>query len=119
VLARLPRFLLRLEGLTVLAGAVALYFEAGYGWVLLAVLALAPDLAMLAYLAGPRAGAASYDAVHTYAVPVALGVAGVVAGIDWAVQVALIWLAHIGADRALAYGLKYPTHFKDTHLQRV
>ena len=29
-------------------------------------------------------------------------------------QVALIWLAHIGADRALGYGLKYPTGFKDT-----
>jgi hypothetical protein len=32
---------------------------------------------------------------------------------------ALIWLAHIGLDRALSFGLKYPTFFKDTHLQRV
>jgi Domain of unknown function (DUF4260) len=32
---------------------------------------------------------------------------------------ALIWLAHVGADRALGFGLKYPTLFKDTHLQRV
>jgi Domain of unknown function (DUF4260) len=119
VLARLPRSLLRLEGLAVLAGALALYFDAGYGWVLLAVLALAPDLAILAYVAGPGAGAASYDAVHTHALPVALGAAGVLADADVAVQVALIWLAHIGADRALGYGLKYPTHFKDTHLQRV
>src|SRR6267378_8432946 len=31
----------------------------------------------------------------------------------------LIWLAHIGFDRALGFGLKYPTHFKDTHLQHV
>ena len=30
----------------------------------------------------------------------------------------LIWLTHIGVDRALGYGLK-PTGFKDTHLQRV
>jgi hypothetical protein len=36
-----------------------------------------------------------------------------------ALQLALIWLAHIGADRALGYGLKYPTRFQDTHLQRV
>jgi len=34
-------------------------------------------------------------------------------------QLALIWLVHIGADRLLGYGLKYPTAFKDTHLQRV
>ena len=31
----------------------------------------------------------------------------------------LIWFAHIEWDRALGYGLKYPTFFKDTHLQRV
>jgi hypothetical protein len=31
----------------------------------------------------------------------------------------LIWLTHIGMDRAVGNGLKYPTGFKDTHLQRV
>ena len=37
----------------------------------------------------------------------------------FAVQLALIWLAHIGADRLLGYGLKYPTAFTDTHLERI
>jgi hypothetical protein len=27
-----------------------------------------------------------------------------------------IWIAHIGFDRMLGFGLKYPTHFKDTYL---
>ena len=116
---RLPRLFLRAEGLAVLAGALVLYFDAGYGWLLLVVLALAPDLSMLGYLAGPRVGAVSYDVVHTCVGPIALAVIGVLAGSDAAVQVALIWLAHIGADRLLGYGLKYPTGFKDTHLQRV
>jgi hypothetical protein len=102
----------------VLAGALALYSDAGYGWLLLVLLALAPDLSMLGYLAGPSAGALAYDLVHTYVGPGALAVIGVLAGSDLAVQVALIWLAHIGADRLLGYGLKYPTGFKDTHLQR-
>lgn len=31
----------------------------------------------------------------------------------------LLRVVHIGFDRALGYGLKYPTGFKDTHLQRV
>lgn len=35
-----------------------------------------------------------------------------------AVQVAAIWAGHIGADRALGYGLKFPTGFTDTHLGR-
>ena len=33
--------------------------------------------------------------------------------------VALVWFAHIGMDRALGYGLKYDTDFKDTHLGRI
>jgi len=32
---------------------------------------------------------------------------------------ALIWISHIGFDRMLGYGLKYPTQFRDTHLQHV
>jgi hypothetical protein len=119
VLDRLPWWLLRLEGLGLLAGAVVLYFHADYPWWLLLVLALAPDLAMVGYLAGVRVGAAAYDAAHTTVLPIALGLVGVLAERDLSVQLALIWLAHIGADRALGYGLKYPTHFKDTHLQRV
>ena len=35
------------------------------------------------------------------------------------IKLGLIWLAHIGMDRAIGYGLKYPTNHKDTHLQRV
>ena len=116
VAGRVPRFLLHVEGAIV---AVALYFHLGYPWWLLVVLALAPDLSMLVYLAGPVAGSLAYDVAHTYAVPVALGVVGVLAGADVPVQVALIWITHIGVDRAIGYGLKYPTGFKDTHLQRV
>jgi hypothetical protein len=51
--------------------------------------------------------------------PIALGAVGVVADAGLAVQLALIWLSHIGIDRAIGYGLKYPTAFKETHLQRV
>ena len=116
---RTPRSLLRAEGLAVLVGALAVYFDEGYGWIVLAVLFLAPDLSMLGYVGGPRLGSLTYDAVHTYVGPVALGVVGFLGGYDVAIQLALIWLAHIGMDRLLGYGLKYPTGFKDTHLQRV
>jgi Domain of unknown function (DUF4260) len=119
VIDRLPRWLLRVEGLALFVAAVVLYFHFDYPWWLLLVLALAPDLAMVGYLAGARVGAAAYDAVHTTALPITLGLVGVLADSDLALQLALIWLAHIGADRALGYGLKYPTNFKDTHLQRV
>lgn len=107
----LPGRLLRLEGLALFVGALVVYFDQGFGWLLLVVLFLAPDLSFTGYLAGPRVG--------TTVVPIALAVVGVLADTDWCVQLALIWLAHIGLDRLLGYGLKYPTAFKDTHLQHV
>ena len=119
MIERLPRLLLHLEGATVAAAATVVYFDGGHPWWLFILLALAPDLAMLGYLAGPRVGAATYDAVHTYALPILLALVGLLADADGALAVALIWLTHIGVDRALGYGLKYPTAFRDTHLQRV
>jgi hypothetical protein len=61
----LPRVLLRLEGLTVLVAALALYFDRGYAWWVLLVLALAPDVSIVGYLASVRVGAVTYDALHT------------------------------------------------------
>ena len=67
---RLPRLLLHGEGLAVAAAALTLYFYADYPWWLLLVLALAPDLSMVGFAAGPRVGAAAYNAAHTYVGPV-------------------------------------------------
>jgi hypothetical protein len=116
---RLPRVLLHAEGAAVAVAAIALYFHAGYPWWLFLVLVLAPDLAAIGYVAGPTVGAVAYDSAHTSVLPVALAAIGVIAGAEVAVQIGLIWLTHIGFDRAIGYGLKYPTGFKDTHLQRV
>ena len=116
---RLPRLLLHAEGAAVAVVAVTLYFHEGYEWWLLLLLALAPDLAMIGYAAGPRVGATAYDLVHTYVAPVLLGAGGVIWSSDTALMLALIWLTHIGVDRAVGYGLRYPSGFKETHLQRV
>jgi hypothetical protein len=117
-----PRFvavLLRIEGLLLFAAAIALYVDGGFSGLAFALLILAPDLSMIGYAAGPRVGAIAYDVAHFEALPLALGALGVVVDSSVAVQLALIWLAHIGIDRALGYGLKYESGFKDTHLQRV
>ncbi len=74
---------------------------------------------MVGYLTGTTIGAAAYNAAHTYALPVALATVGLIVDVRIAVQLGLIWLTHIGVDRAIGYGLKYRTGFKDTHLQRV
>lgn len=111
-----PRVFLRVEGLTALAIALGGYFALdGPIWLLLA-LALAPDLSMLGYLAGPRLGSWCYNVVHTYTVPVALGALGVWADAPLALLISLVWAGHIGADRLFGYGLKLESGFAETHL---
>ena len=119
LIAGAPRALLRAEGAALGLAAIALYAAGGHSLPLFAALFLAPDLSFAGYLAGPRVGAAAYNALHWTVLPLAL------AGLGWgfaspaALAVALIWLAHIGVDRALGYGLKYASGFSDTHLGRV
>lgn len=113
------RTTLRLEGLCVLAVAVLFYWRSGTGWGWFALFFLAPDLSFAGYLAGPRTGAAIYNMAHSYIGPlVALSVGLLTAG-TVATAAATIWLAHVGFDRALGYGLKYPSGFGDTHLGRI
>jgi hypothetical protein len=114
-----PRWLLRLEGACIVALALVLYHAGHFRWWVFAVLLLAPDLAMLGYLANVKIGAALYNLVHTEAGPVLLLVFSVAVPLPVVQPYALIWLAHLGMDRMLGFGLKYPTHFKDTHLQHV
>jgi hypothetical protein len=114
-----PRPLLHLEGAALLAAAVAVYFAQGGGWLMFVVLLLAPDLAAIGYLANVRVGSALYNLAHTTTLPLALLLVAFLTGAPLGVSLALIWLAHIGLDRLLGYGLKYPTTFKDTHLNRV
>lgn len=111
-----PRTFLRIEGLAALGIALGGYFTLHGPLWMLAVLALAPDLSMIGYLAGPRLGSLSYNIVHTYTVPLALGAVGFWTDIRLALLVALIWAGHLGADRAFGYGLKFESGFKDTHL---
>jgi hypothetical protein len=108
--------LLRLEGLTALAAAVTAYWFLGGNWWLFALLLLAPDLAFFGMLAGEKTGAKIYNLAHTYTVPVVLGAIGWFGGLSWLVPLALIWIAHIGMDRAVGYGLKYPGRDGWTHL---
>jgi len=111
-----PHLILRLEGAAVLIAAVAAYAVAGQGWAMFAALFLAPDLSMLGYLRGPRLGAALYNAGHSHLIPAALGALGLTLAQPVLVAIALIWVAHIGFDRMLGFGLKYPDAFGHTHL---
>lgn len=111
-----PAWLLRAEGLALLAGAAWAYALTGQSWWLFAALLLAPDLFMLGYLRDARWGAALYNAGHTTLAPLALLAAGWTASLPLLWALGLIWAAHIGMDRAIGYGLKYVRSFKASHL---
>jgi Domain of unknown function (DUF4260) len=113
------RTLLRLEGLALFAGMTLLYAVWGGSWWVYALVFLAPDLSFAAYLAGPRVGAIIYNAAHSYMAPMALMTTGFGTNSPLTLSIAMIWLAHIGIDRALGYGLKYSAGFGFTHLGRI
>jgi hypothetical protein len=99
--------------------AFIFYLRAGNPWWLFLLLVLVPDVSMAGYVRGNRIGATIYNLGHTYVFPAVLGLFGVLASNRVALAAALIWAAHVGMDRALGYGLKYATGFKETHLGRV
>jgi hypothetical protein len=74
---------------------------------------------MLGYVVNPKIGSAAYNLVHTSSVPILLLGVAIVAPLPALEPYALIWLAHIGMDRMLGFGLKYAKRFQDTHLQHV
>jgi len=113
-----PAVLLHLEEAALLAITLFAYQRLHYSWLSFAILFLVPDLFMLGYLLNPRLGAATYNLAHTLTLPFALLLAGFLLQGQLA-AIALIWIAHIALDRLLGFGLKYPTFFKDTHLQHI
>ena len=106
-----PRTLLRVEGLVMLVAGIAAYTMLGASWSVFALLFLVPDVTLLGYLVDPRVGAHVYNAGHGLVGPALLA--------PFAPALAAIWLAHIGFDRALGYGLKYRSAFTATHLGRI
>jgi hypothetical protein len=114
-----PRWLLHLEGAAILVLVIFLYRAGHFSWGLLALLFLGPDLFILGYLIDAKWGAVFYNLVHTYVGPVVLLLISFMLPAPQLTPYGLIWLAHLGLDRMLGFGLKYPTVFKDTHLQHV
>jgi hypothetical protein len=119
MLNSLPKILLHLEGLAFFLLATFSYIKLGGSLWPYLLLILLPDIGMLGYLVSKRVGSYTYNALHFYMIPIALGIFGFLQDSDILVFVSLIWIAHIGIDRAIGYGLKYNDDFKSTHLGKV
>ncbi|MEY1556104.1 DUF4260 domain-containing protein [Yoonia sp. R2331] len=108
--------LLRSEGLAIGLASIVAYASLGQSWTLFAIFFLAPDLAMVGYAFGNRVGAITYNAMHSYIGPAAVGTISGLVGWSEVIALVTIWIAHIGLDRAFGYGLKHRSGFRTTHL---
>jgi hypothetical protein len=113
------KIFLHLEGMAVLALCLYLYGSLQFSWILFLVVLFLPDISMVGYAFNPNTGAKVYNLFHTYIISILLVILGLFFSNSSILAIGLIWTAHIGMDRMLGYGLKYPTNFKDTHLNRV
>ena len=115
------RYLLQLEEAALLAlGIGCLYYQpisfSAWAW---PILFLSPDLGMLGYIFGPKAGAWTYNLLHHRGVAVTLLAIGLLAQLPLVQLAGLILFTHSAFDRALGYGLKLFKGFSYTHLGRI
>jgi hypothetical protein len=111
--------LLRAEGLALAIAAIVAYRFLAGSWGFYFSVWLVPDLAMIAYVAGPVWGARAYNTTHNLLLAISLTALGAYVDSALWMQLGLIWVSHVGLDRALGYGLKYPDGFHYTHFVRT
>jgi hypothetical protein len=114
-----PRRLLRVEGAVLFVGALIAYSTTDRAWWIVPLTLLVPDVTMIGYVGGTRLGAYLYNLGHSTPLPAAVVAVGWWQDKSLIVALGLVWLAHIGLDRLMGYGLKYGDHFQHTHLGRL
>src|SRR5699024_10309690 len=103
------RLILHGEGLIVLLMSLYLYWYFDFSWLIFIILLFLPDLSMIAYVKNDQIGAIIYNLFHTYILPVLLFIFSHYTNMHTWMMISIIWLAHIGMDRMIGYGLKYPS----------
>lgn len=110
---------LKLEELCMLLGCIyaMVFYDAAWWWYLL--LLMGPDISMPGYLAGPKAGAVSYNVFHHKGIGIALIIGGFAFQHPTFYLVGFVVIGHSSLDRMMGYGLKYFKGFQFTHLGKI
>jgi hypothetical protein len=80
------------------------------------ILVLGPDISMMGYLAGNKAGAAAYNLFHHKGLAIAVFVTGLLLPDHLLQIIGIVLFGHSSMDRFFGYGLKTGEGFKYTHL---
>lgn len=113
------RSIIRLEGLAIFILSVVLYHYFAGNWFMFALLLFIPDISMIGYFKDKRLGALTYNLAHNYIAPILVLFTGAFLANIFIINCGFILLAHVAMDRMLGFGLKYPSSFKDTHIQKI
>src|SRR6266550_9629455 len=99
------------EGIAFFLLALFFYNQLHGNWLVFILLLFTPDISMIGYLKNKKLGAILYNFIHNYVLALLIVVIGaLVLKNIFVVQVGIILFAHVGLDRLLGYGLKYPTN---------
>lgn len=121
----MPKLIIKLENLAVFFLSVYLILitpDNGFflqNWYLIILIWLSIDLSMIGYFINKKLGSIIYNLIHNYLLALFIIIFGNYAGSPNLIVVGYILLSHVSLDRFLGFGLKYPSDFKDTHIQKL
>lgn len=110
---------LKMEELAMLLLGMFLFQFLEFDWWVFAALFFVPDVGMLGYLFGNKAGAVTYNLFHHKGLALLLYIVGLNIMSEEIQLAGLILFSHASFDRLLGYGLKYEQGFKFTHLGEI
>lgn len=111
--------IIKLEELGLFVLGIYFFNQLDYAWWWFLVLLLAPDLSMIGYTFGNKAGAFLYNLFHHRGIAVIVYLGGIYFSNELVQLTEIILFAHSSFDRMLGYGLKYEAGFKFTHLGEI
>ena len=111
--------LIRLEEAAMFLFGIFLFAQLPFAWWWFPVLILLPDLSMIGYVAGNKAGANMYNFFHHKAVAIIVYVIAFYLKNDVLQLAGIILFAHSSMDRFFGYGLKHFEGFHFTHLEKI
>lgn len=111
--------LIKVEEVAQFILTIVLFNQLPFAWWVFPALLFLPDLSMIGYAFGNKAGAFAYNFFHHKALAITVGLTGYFWGNDALLLAGIILYAHSTMDRMLGYGLKLDTGFKFTHLGEI
>lgn len=115
----MPKRILQIESALFFLISLYLFSLREQSWLIFILLLFTPDISMIGYLKNKKIGTIVYNLIHNYVLAIVLVILGNFTPHDWMVTLGIILFAHVSLDRALGFGLKYKSDFKDTHIQKL